>query len=161
SGATPGILQPGEHMQVPVYFAGLLQPWDFSDGSVNFELDVLRTDNSDPMDWTVIRESRPTSITPAAWDVIWAHLQTQGGSCWGDYVRMLDDNASYLGRLGEHVVDVGDLWSFEIQQAIGFSPLGGLGGQTDLVVPAPGISISFSQVFSPNVTGRQDLGPLG
>ena len=31
SGAAPGVLQPGERIRVPVYYAGLQQPWDFSD----------------------------------------------------------------------------------------------------------------------------------
>src|SRR5262249_53666300 len=87
--------------------------------------------------------------------------QAQVGSTWGDYVRMLDDNAASLGRLGQHVVDVGDLWAFEVQQAIGFSPVSSLAGATDLVVAAPGLDITFGRVFSPSVVGRYDVGPLG
>ncbi|MEK7674817.1 MAG: LamG-like jellyroll fold domain-containing protein [Verrucomicrobiota bacterium] len=30
SGNTPGVLQPGESVQVPVYYAGWQQPWDFT-----------------------------------------------------------------------------------------------------------------------------------
>ena len=35
SGATPGVLQPGETMRVPVYYAGQQQPWTGS--SINFQ----------------------------------------------------------------------------------------------------------------------------
>ena len=51
SGATPGVLQPGETMRVPVYYAGLQQPWDFSKTSVTFNLTVTKPDDSTPIDW--------------------------------------------------------------------------------------------------------------
>ncbi len=56
SGATPGLLQPGETVRIPVYYAGLLQNashrWDFSDDQVEFSLGVLTADNTTTIDWT-------------------------------------------------------------------------------------------------------------
>ena len=34
---------------------------------------------------------------------------------------MLNENARFLGRLGQHVNDVDELWNFEVQQAYGFT----------------------------------------
>jgi len=47
---------------------------------------------------------------------IWANFVIQVGQTWGDYQGMLDDNAAYLGRLGQQVSDVGELLAFEFQQ---------------------------------------------
>ena len=50
SGATPGMLEPGESVKVPVYYAGLTGPWNFStDNNVQFNLGVLTTDNTTPI----------------------------------------------------------------------------------------------------------------
>ena len=46
------------------------------------------------------------------------NLAAQTGATWGDYVRMLNDNARYLAELGETVTDIRDLLSFEVMQAI-------------------------------------------
>ncbi|MBI1915416.1 MAG: hypothetical protein HYS12_11870 [Planctomycetes bacterium] len=51
SGATPGVLQPGESGRVTVYFAGLQQPWDLSDTQVDFNLGVVSADSTAAMDW--------------------------------------------------------------------------------------------------------------
>src|SRR5207245_178681 len=51
SGATPGVLQPGEHVRAAVYYAGLQQPWDFSDTSVDFNLTSLDSENTTVIDW--------------------------------------------------------------------------------------------------------------
>src|SRR5262249_38161960 len=73
SGAPPGVLQPGERVRVPIYYAGLRPPWNFSDSSVNFNLEILDTDpaNTDstrPIDWAGLEEqTRPPGISAAAW----------------------------------------------------------------------------------------------
>lgn len=41
SGATAGVLQPGESIRVPVYYVGLLLPWDISNPPVFWNLEVL------------------------------------------------------------------------------------------------------------------------
>ena len=162
SGNTPGVLQPGESFRVPVYFAGLQQPWDFSDTQVEFNLGVLTADNTAPVNWANLKNGmRPESISSEAWDPIWTNFTTQVGDTWGDYVTMLDDNAAYLGRLGERVVDIGELAAFELKQADGLSPVRTLSSAVDATVDAPGMPIVFSRVFSEPISQRYEPGTLG
>ncbi len=52
SGATPGVLQPGESERVPVYYAGwLTSQWDFTASTLNFSLQAVQADNALPMNW--------------------------------------------------------------------------------------------------------------
>src|SRR5439155_12053828 len=121
SGATPGLLQPGESSRVPVYFAGLQHPQGAS--VVHFALTVSTQDQTDPVDWSALRDSlRPAYVAPEAWAPIYANFVGQVGSTWGSYVAMLDDNAAYLGRLGRRVTDAAELFAFELQQATGLHP---------------------------------------
>ncbi len=98
--------------------------------------------------------------TPGA--PIFANLETNTGSTWGDYVQYLDSQAQYLGTLGEDVTDISHLFGFEIQQADGLSPITQLGASVDASMPTPGsLSLSFSRFFTPSITGRNTMGPLG
>ena len=162
AGQTPGLLQPGESFTVPVYYAGMQTPWDFSDGQFEFNLGVLAADNSTTVNWAELKDDmRPAAISTAAWDAIWPNFTAQAGDTWGDYVRMLDDNAAYLGRLGQRVVDIGDLLAFEFQQADGLGPMRTLASAVDAAVEAPGLPILFSRVFSGPISQRYELGTLG
>jgi RHS repeat-associated protein len=51
SGEQPGVLNPGEWKWVPVYYAGLLQPWDFGDTRVELGLTAILADEDRPMNW--------------------------------------------------------------------------------------------------------------
>jgi len=51
SGKTSGVLQPGERIRVPVYYSGLLQPWNFGDNAVEFELLIRDADDTVTVDW--------------------------------------------------------------------------------------------------------------
>jgi RHS repeat-associated protein/uncharacterized repeat protein (TIGR01451 family) len=160
SGQTPGVLQPGESFTVPTYYAGWQQPWGC--GTVNWNLGVLKAEDPTPVDWTSLKDSmRPASIDAEAWDALWASFTAQVGTTWGDYVRMLDDNAAYLGRLGLRVVDVGQLLAFEFMQADGLTPLRTLAGAVDASVEAPGLPLVFRRSFAEPISHRFVLGPLG
>ena len=162
SGNTPGVLQPGESFRVPVYYAGLQPPWDFSDIAVEFELRTFTTDESTPIDWNALKTSmRPPAINADAWEAVFSNLMAQTGTTWGDYVTMLDDNATYLGRLGQIVLDVGQLWSFELQQSNGLSPLAQLAAAIDASVVTPGLPLSFGRIFAQPITARYAMGLLG
>ena len=52
SGATPGVLAPGESVRVPVYYAGwnIIQ-WDFIDPVLNFSLKAIKSDDATAVDW--------------------------------------------------------------------------------------------------------------
>jgi len=161
SGSTAGMLQPGESFRVPVYYTGWQQPWDWSHPFI-FELGVLTADNTAPVDWSSLKDSmKPASITAEAWEALWASFLGQVGTTWGDYVRMLDDNAAYLGRMGQRVVDVDQLLAFEFLQANGLSPLRTLAGAIDAALEAPGLPLIFSRTFAEPISARYELGPLG
>ncbi|HEY1378789.1 MAG TPA: RHS repeat-associated core domain-containing protein [Gemmataceae bacterium] len=161
SGATPGLLQPGEHVRVPVYFVGLGGPLDFGDGFLHSSLSVFNASTT-PIDWPSLQDTlRPPDISAEAWAPIYGNLVAQVGPTWGDFQTMLSDNAQYLGRLGETVKDVDSLWRFEVEQAIGFSPVPTLAAATDLQVDAPGLPIRLTRVFSTSTVGRYEQGPFG
>jgi RHS repeat-associated protein len=173
SGATPGVLQPGESYRVPVYYAGWQQPWDFSYPPYSFSLGLLPADSSITfvpvgtpvdliVDWAALKDSvRPESISAEAWDAIWANFVAQTGDTWIDYIRMLDNNAVYLNRLGEQVTDVSQLLAFEFLQADGLSPLSILSSAVDAAMEAPGLPLTFVRTFPATISGRNALGRLG
>ncbi len=164
SGATPGILQPGESIEIPVYYAGWIQSdWNNGVPTINFHLGVVKTDDTTPIDWNALQSaSQPPGIATTAWQGVFASLQAQTGSTWGDYVQRLDDEARYLGTLGEDVTDVSRLYSFELLQADGLSTITQLGASVDASMPTPGrLSLSFGRFFTPSITGRNAMGPLG
>jgi YD repeat-containing protein len=161
SGATPGVLQPGETMRVPVYYAGLQRPW-VSTNTVTFNLTVTNPDDTTPIDWASLRDGlRPPGIDPVAWASIYADVVSQIGPKWGDFVARIDADASYLGRLGEHVTDVSQLWQFEIRQAIGMAPIGQVASDVDVSIPAPGFPLTVSRSYSPSILDRSTVGPFG
>ncbi|MEI7902427.1 MAG: DUF6531 domain-containing protein, partial [bacterium] len=161
-GETPAVLQPGDFVRVPIYYAGWQQPWDFSYPPLDFNLRVTTANDTNTADWASLKNAwRPDSITSEAWDPIWDNFTTEVGTTWGNYVRMLDDNAAYLGRLGQRVLDVGDLLNFEFFQVEGFSPLRSLASAVDADVPAPGMRLEFTRSFPQPIWKRFDIGPLG
>jgi RHS repeat-associated protein len=162
SGDTPGVLQPGDSVRVPVYYAGWQQPWDFAYPPMNWNLGVLQADDTNVVDWSALKDSmKPASIGSEAWDAIWAGFASQVGNTWGDYVRMLDDNAAYLGRLVQRVVDINQLLSFKLLQADGLSPLRTLASAVDAAVEAPGLPLVFTRSFGATISQRFELGPFG
>ena len=74
---------------------------------------------------------------------------------------MLDNEASYLGRLGETVTDVSQLWSFAVMQADGLSPTPS-GWRHRPRRGGPGAVVAGFQPGLPGADQRRDtLGPLG
>jgi RHS repeat-associated protein len=172
SGATAGVLQPGESFRVPVYYCGWQQDpaiygsalygWDPSHPPITFNLGVLTADNTNSVDWASLQDGmQPSTLTTQQWNAVWGSYTNQVGSTWGNYVSSLDNNASYLGRLGLNVVDVGSLLQFELLQADGVGPLSTLSSVVDATVDAPGFPLGFSRVFPASISQRNQLGPLG
>ena len=161
SGDIPGVLQPGESRSVPVYYVGLLATvvgWP----DVQFNLGVLTPDNTSAVDWASLQgDMRPASIPSEAWGALWAGFVARVGPTWGDYARMLADNAAYLGRLGQNVTDVSQLLVFALQQADGLSPTRTLASAVDAAVDAPGLPLNFARVFPEPISQRYLLGSLG
>jgi YD repeat-containing protein len=162
SGKVPGLLQPGESGRVPVYWAGWQQPWDLSHPPIQFELVRQTATSTEALDWSAMKaELRPEWASAEAWEVIFANLTNRVGNTWGAYVTMLDGNAAYLGRLGQSVTDIDSLWDFEVQQATGLDTLPTLASTFDLIVPAPGLNLSFNRAYRHATDRRYALGPFG
>ena len=161
SGAQPGVLNPGERFQVPVYYLGLQQPVDFSDNQVEMEIRFWTAHDPTPIDWTARKESlRPPTLDTNTWNAVYLNLASPLTNT-GAYVSMLDDNAQFLSRLGERVGDVDNLWMFELQQAYGYSAIPILDSAVDASMPAPGVSLDFARRFSSTLRARNSWGPFG
>ncbi len=62
SGAQPGWLHPGESRRVPIYYAGLLQPWNFGDSAVELGVSGIEATDDRPMNWEGITYGRVTVV---------------------------------------------------------------------------------------------------
>jgi RHS repeat-associated protein len=161
SGAQPGVLDPGERIRVPVYYQGIQQPWDFTQHTRRFEMRYWTADDPTPIDWSAREELlRPPTLSSNVWEVVFAALTT-GLTNSGAYVRMLDDNAQYLGRLGQRVVDVDALWNFAVQQVNGFVRFPALDATLDASMSAPGLPLNFAREFPATVSARNSFGLFG
>ncbi|KKL77223.1 hypothetical protein LCGC14_2037030, partial [marine sediment metagenome] len=78
-----------------------------------------------------------------------------------NYLTMLDDNAAYLGRLGQQVLDVGQLLGFEFMQADGLAPGSYLASGIDAWAESPGLPLAFGRAFPQTISQRYETGPLG
>ena len=165
SGQIPGLLEPGESVTVPISYVGMEQPWNFSESQFKFDIRVFSTTDSDTVDWSSLQSSlQPASISGTAWGTIFGGITAHIGNTWGGYVQLLDNEAAYLGGLGEDITDVSKLWGFAVQQADNaLSPIGAaLTSATDDSLAMPGsLSLSFSRVFASTIDGRGNIGPLG
>ena len=161
-GKTPGLLQPSESGRVPIYYAGWQQPWDLSYPTINFDLSVLAADNTGVIDWASLKDfMRPSSLSDEAWTPVFANLQAQTGTTWGDYVRMVNANARYLAKLGQTVTDIRDLLAFEVMQASGLSLSSTLASAVDAQEQTPGLPLAFTRSFGAEIPSRFSLGRLG
>jgi RHS repeat-associated protein len=162
SGASPGVLQPGERIRVPVYYAGLEQPWDLDDLIVELKLRVHVAGDTTTIDWSSLEnELRPDWIAAEVWPAVFGNLTSQIGATWGDYVRVLNNNALYLDRLGVPVSRVEQLYGFELQQAIGIDLPGTIAAAVDAFAESPGMPLTFDRSFGNTITERYRVGPLG
>jgi YD repeat-containing protein len=161
TGSTPGVLQPGESGRMPVYFAGLQQPWDFSDSAVEFRVGVAKDDGL-AVDWATIGDSiRPDYVRPDAWQAIWSNFVSDIGGTWTGYLAALNENAAYLDTLGAPTSEISRLFGFELRQAEGLNPIRYLASATEAAMPAPGPDLVFSQAFAQPISRRYEVGPLG
>jgi len=173
SGATPGILKPGDRGRIPVYYLGSVNG---REPSYTFQLrstpSTYRSGGvlcpPENPDCTVIRWSdlkaqlRPPTIPEDAWDAIWLNLSQYVGSEWGDYSVFLANVMNQLASVGQTVTDPGRLYSFALAEASGaLSPVGSLASGVDASAPAPGMPLVFSRVFGNSIVSRYRVGPLG
>src|SRR5262249_30715483 len=80
SGATPGVLEPGESVQIPIYYAGWQQPWDFQYPDFQPRLAVEETTDTTPIAWPGLQAAfQPPNLSTAAWNALFPGLQAQIG----------------------------------------------------------------------------------
>ena len=164
SGRIPGVLLPGESLSIPVYYAGMQMPWDVTDPTVPLELGVLDSTDTDPVAWSSLKASlQPPSVSNAAWNQIYANLTAPLGNTWGQFVTALDNNAAYLGSVGENVTDFNTLWGFMYAQANdALGPVEHLQTVFDASLPLPnGGTLSFWRNYHLPISGRFASGMLG
>ncbi len=162
SGGTAGVLQPGETMRVPVYYAGWQQPWDLTYPPINFYVSSTTVDDTTPIDWAEVKDqTRPSTIDTEAWNAIWTNYTSQIGTTAGELVRTLSENATYLARLGTALTDIGELAAFEVRQADGLLDSPYLDHAIDTEVDATGLSLNFDRAYRNPISGRYALGVLG
>ena len=161
SGAVPGLLQPGESVQIPVYYGGWVQPWD-------------SPTPPSPSTWRRTRSAIRRPWIGARWRIVsnrlailrpsgepYSNVTSRMGSTWGSYAAALDIDASELYHLGEPDNNVQDLWNFEIQQDDDASALSQIATTADISVSTPGLTLEFNRGFATSIVGRYTVGPLG
>jgi RHS repeat-associated protein len=162
TGVVPGVLEPGESFQVPIYWAGWQPPYDFLYPPFQPEISVETNSDTTPIPWSTIQANfQPPSVSTAAWNAMFPNLEAQIGSSWGAFVQRLDNDASYLGHLGENVSDLSQLWQLELQQAAGFSPVQTLSTAVDASLPTPGPALTVDRTLPNSIAARNEKGPFG
>ena len=161
-GQIPGMLQPGESGRMPIYYAGWQKPWDFTYSLFSFSLGIRRANDAGRVDWSAVNDSmRPSSLTPEQWQPVFNNLILQVGDTWGDYVKMLDENAFYLYQLGARVTDIEEILAFELMQASGLTITRTLASAVDAQVQAPGLPLTLTRSFGTDIPWRFRLGRFG
>ena len=156
------MLQPGERVRVPVYYAGLQRPWDTSDDSVELQIRIRDAEDPATIDWeSYIADERPELVPEDAWNAVMEVLVDQAGATWADYISMLNENATYLSRLGRLARNIDDLFGFEYLQANGIGVVPTLAAATDASVPSTGPSLNYGRTFGNTITERYKIGPFG
>jgi hypothetical protein len=147
-----GILRPGAHFSVPVYFNNEGKPY-------HFQVFILDSRNTDPVDWSMVQTMiNSTRITDPNWSAVYTQLQNQLGTTWGSFVTALAHDATLLPpELGDHSNPV-DLLDLEVQkaQATVDTSISGRVNAADLAVPIAGHYIlanntTTGRVFSARV----------
>ena len=81
SGKVPGWLEPGESVTVPVYYAGMQQPWNLAETSFQFKLLSYTQKDHKLIDWSSVESSlQPPGMSTQAWSAIFAGLQARSAT---------------------------------------------------------------------------------
>jgi RHS repeat-associated protein len=162
SGKTPGILQPGESMRIPVYYAGWQQPWDPSYPPIEFSMSALTSESTEPLNLNEMKEAmKPAYIDDQAWETVFSNFAIGVGTTWGGFTAMLNENAAYLGRLGINIRDINELLTFQLQQADGLSIVPALASAVDTRDAGTILHPLFVRFFPNRISSRYRVGPLG
>jgi uncharacterized repeat protein (TIGR02543 family) len=120
-GSVPGLLQPGESNQVPIYYAGWLEPWDFNRPPLVFSLTTYTSDSTNILDWASYgSNSLPAGVSAAEWTNLLSDLEASFGQTLGSYVSELDGLASLQPPLSRGAYDASQVFNAGFQQITGF-----------------------------------------
>src|SRR5207244_2609688 len=76
AGETPGLLQPGESIQVPIYMAGWQLPFDPAFPNYTPEVAVEDTTDTTPIPWSALQaQFKPPQINTTAWNAMFPNLE--------------------------------------------------------------------------------------
>jgi len=162
SGETAGILQPGESMRIPVYYAGWQQPWDPDYAPIEFTFSALTSESTEPFDPSEMKGAiKPAHIDAEAWEAIFANFASEVGTTWGGFLAMLNENAGYLGRFGQNIRDVNALISFQLKLADGLGLVAAQTGAVDTIDTGTIMAPSFARFYKNTISDRYRIGPFG
>lgn len=136
--------------------------------------------DSTSVDWPAIEDDiRPNDIDNEAWNIIWSNFKAQLGYTWAQYLRTLNNDATYLYRrslkgsmvadelLTDEVndtslYDIRDLLQFEfVKASAGLCLRFVLAASQDVFIPAPGLPLTFGRFALQSIPGRFRSGPMG
>lgn len=151
-----GVLPPGARFTIPIIFTG-----DARVSQMQFNLEVLRADDT-AIDWNELETKlRPTNVDPALWAAVFANFRASVGNTWADYLSVLDGQANLLSRSGSPTFDHGQLLTAAIARATGSHLRQTLEASLDTYAPSPGLPMVFSRVALSGLEPRFAIGPLG
>ena len=148
SGATPGVLQPGESVRLPVYWNGWQQPWNTKTFAVDF--DYYTVDSSRPLDLDQLKESlKPELYSDEVWDALWPRVHNIVGDTLGSLVKALDELVVSLYEQGRNVVDASDLLQTLVAAATDeFNPMETMVESADLFINNSLSTLGFTRYYN-------------
>ena len=156
-----GILRPGQSGQLTLTLLS-------NDNVPNdlIPITINQMESGQPLDLASHEaDLRPSTISAAAWNVIFTNLSSELGTTTDSYEATLAQAATYLGSIGESMAAVGDvshLWEFLVEQADALFPTSTLGSTTDASLPTPGdLSLAIDRTFNSSIAGRYSQGIFG
>jgi RHS repeat-associated protein len=161
-GKNPGVILPGESLTVPIYYAGLQQPWDTNDDVAEFELLIREATDTAPVEWQLYAEgARPEGVDPRAWASIIGNLQADLGTTWGEYIQRQNQAAGRFGQLGREVISHQDYFQFFYAWATGYTIIPSVASSIDANRSTSDLPLQISRRFGTSIDGRYNLGVLG
>jgi hypothetical protein len=139
-----GVLPPGATFRFPVYFTvGLSGPFEFG-------LDLAGASDNQAIDWDAIVPKISADVTGAAnWPAVFAQLQQMLGSTWGQYISVLDHDATVLPASVGDASDPIDVLGLAVKEALAAvsTSISGVA-----VLTAPGVLLAGNTITATNGT---------
>ncbi|HUW82026.1 MAG TPA: pre-peptidase C-terminal domain-containing protein [Phycisphaerae bacterium] len=146
SGPDPGVLGPGDTGQIPVYYRGLKQPWQWEIEQIDFQLGVLTADDATPIDWPKIIAALSAASVPDPAALV-ATLQAQIGGSGADFTAYLAQRIMVLNDAGTTTSSLNRILFAEMFGALWMTGLEG-----------PSVHQVASEMESQTVAVGQDTG---